>query len=169
MQRPSLILKIRISLPWCRWIVGFQALNINRDNVGLLFVPQDLNASVTTLSLKHNNITVIDYSSLWRYRNLTKLSLSFNPLQEIKSGSYDNNPDLEAFGCIHCALYRLPADFGPATNSLRDIWFAQGIQNATAFHQIQLSCFAQLRVLSIRGLCDIDFDQIFLVPSFIEL
>ena len=122
-------------------------------------VPQDLNASVTTLSLEHNNITTIDNSSLWQYRNLNKLSLSYNPLQEIKPGSFDNNPKLEVFTCISCELYQFPVDFGPAFASLRTIRLKWGIENITAFSQMRLDHFSSLSRLSVRGVLGIDLDS----------
>ena len=104
-------------------ILGLQALVINRDHSNLTYVPQDFNASVTTLSLEHNDIIVIYSGSLLRYRNLKELSLGFNPLEEIEPGTFDGNPELEVFKCYRCKLYRFPTDFGPASNSLQKIGF----------------------------------------------
>ena len=94
-------------------IVGLQALVINRDHSNLNQVPQDLNASVTTLYLEHNDITVTYSGSLLRYRNLKELSLSFNPLEEIEPGTFDGNPELEVFKCYRCTLYRFPSPREP--------------------------------------------------------
>ena len=117
-----------------QWKVSLQALNINIDNARLSSVPQYINVSVTTLSLKRNNITVIDNSSLGRYHKLRKLSLNINPLQDIKHGSFDNNSELVVFECTACKLHRLPVDFGPASKSLRYISLNWGIKK---FYSIQ--------------------------------
>ena len=140
------------------WIIGFHALIINRDHSKLTYVPQDLDASVTVLSLEHNDSTVINDSNLWRYHNLRELSLSFNPLQAIKPHALGCNPDLEVFKCTGCKLYRFPEDFGPASNSLKTIRFHWAIRNITAFNQMRLDQFTTLSHLTIRGLRGIDFD-----------
>ena len=153
----ELFISLRIVL--CSlWMVRIRALNINRDNAGLSSVPQDLNVLVTALSLKSNDITVIDNRSLWQYHDLKKLDLTANPLQKIKPGSFENNPKLEVLVCLHCTLYQLPADFGPATHSLKQIWFLRGIRNATTFHQMQLSRFVNLSSVSLKGIRGINFN-----------
>ena len=150
-------------------IVGLQALIINRDHSNLLHIPPDLNASITTLSLEHNSITMIDGNSFWRCHSLRELSLSFNPLQEIKPGTFDNNTELEVFKCYSCTLYRFPVDFGPASNSLIELWFHWAIKNVTAFKQMRLNRFTGLSHLTIRGLRDIEFDNITFPTSLANL
>ena len=151
------------------WIIGLKALIINRDYSNLTYVPQDLDASVTTLSLEHNIITLIDGSSLWWYHDLTELFLSFNPLQEIKPDTFDNNLKLEVFKCYGCELYRFPKDFGPASISLKTIWFHWAIRNITAFNQMRLDRFTSLSQLTIRGLRGIDFDELTFPTSLTHL
>ena len=150
-------------------IVGLRALKINRDNTGLLSVPQDLDPSVTTLSLERNHIIVIGNSSFLQYRSLKVLSLSVNPLQEIQFGSFDNNPELEVFECMSCHLYRFPVDFGPASNSLKTIWFHWGIRNSASFRQMRLDHFTSLRSISPRGLRGVELDSLKLPVSLTYL
>ena len=150
-------------------IVGLQALVMNRDHSNLNHVPQDLNASVTTLYLEHNDIAVIYNGSLLRYRNLKELSLSFNPLEEIEHGTFDGHPELEVFKCYRCKLYRFPTDFGTASNSLKTIWFHWGIRNITAFNQMRLDRFTSLSRLTIRGVRGIDLDKIMFPSSLTHL
>ena len=132
-------------------IIGFMALTVNRDNADLISVPQDIDVTVTSLSLTHNKFIIIDNGSFPLYRKLNELIMDNNPLEEIKSGAFDNNPELVSFLCSSCKLSLFPVDFSPASASLETLWFMHGIKNITAFSQMKLYRFTSLADLSLFG------------------
>ena len=141
-------------------IFGLLAVTVIRDNANLTSVPQDINVNVTDLFLQHNDLVIIDAGSFPLYPRLEKLVISRNPLEEIKSGTFDNNQKLKSFSCDWCSLRIFPVDFGPASKSLRGLGLPFGVKNITAFSQMRLERFTGLRRLSLFGVKTTDVNMI---------
>ena len=61
---------------------------------------------------------------------MTELIMIHNSLDYIQDGSFDHNPKLQTLDCRHNKLRYIPADFGPATSSLINIDFYNGMKIA---------------------------------------
>ena len=153
-----------VVLLWIQRTVN-SSLSVVRNNAQLTSVPQDVDISVTILTLEYNYIIVIGSSSLGRYHYLKELSLSYNPLEDIQTGTFDNNPELQWFKCMSCQLSRFPQDFGPASTSLTRLSFHFGIRDIAAFSELRLDRFTSLIDIRLRGLKGINFDSIRLPRS----
>ena len=156
-------------LIFAQGMIGLLATDVIRDNANLTSVPQDINVAVTSLSLQYNDLIVIHNGSFPLYTRLQKLYLSRNPLEEIKSGTFDSNPDLRAFFCEYCLLHLFPVDFGPATYSLNRLQFNFGIKNITAFSQMRLERFTSLTRLGFFGVKASDMNIIRFPTSITNL
>ena len=156
-------------LIFAQCMIGLLAVTVIRDNANLTSVPQDINVAVTSLSLQYNDLIVIHNGSFPLYTRLKKLQLSRNPLEEIKSDTFDNNPELRTFICDHCSLYLFPVDFGPASTSLNKLELAFGIKDITAFSQMRFQRFTSLKVLGLFGVKATDMNLIQFPTSITNL
>ena len=150
-------------------LIGLLAMTVIRDKVNLTSVPQDINVAVTNLSLEYNELIIIDGGSFPLYPRLEKLYISHNPLEEMKSGTFDNNPELQSFTCDWCSLHIFPVDLGPASKSLRKLGLASGVKNITAFSQMRFERFTGLRRLSFFGVKATDVNIIHFPMSITNL
>ena len=145
------------------------ALTINRNNLIIAAIPQDINVSVTCLHVEKNKIEQLNNTSLSLYTNLLMLSLNRNPLVEIRAGTFDNNAELMMFQCNHCEISSFPVDFGPATTALCTLRVKFGLQNISVLGQLDLYRFEKIKQLEIMGIPIADFDSVYLPPTLTYL
>ena len=156
-------------LIFAQGMIGLMSLAVIRDNANLTSVPQDINVVVTSLSLQYNDLIVIHNGSFPLYARLKKLQLSRNPLEEIESDTFDNNPELRTLICDHCSLHLFPVDFGPASTSLNKLQLAFGIKDIAAFGQMRFERFTSLTVLGLFGVKVTDMNIIKFPTSITNL
>ena len=140
-------------------------LTINKDENDYTSVPQDINISVTCLSLVRNRISVIDNTSFPLYTELQQVKLDRNPLVEVKAGVFDNNPHLIKLFCFACDISSFPLDFGPATSTLEMLNIGFGLKDISVLGHLKLQLFVQLRQLYVNGISTSDLDSVYLPPS----
>ena len=144
-------------------------LTIEKDSLGYKSVPQNMNISVTCLSMVKNKITILDNTSFPLYTELYKINLNGNPLVEIKVGTFDHNCYLEIFQCIGCKIAIFPPDFGPATLSLTSLRLKIGLKNIGVLEQLELHRFPKLKQVAIMGIKIMDLKTVYLPPTIIYL
>ena len=167
-NRNGLIKCIRI-LIFAQSVISLMAVTVIRDNANLTSVPQDIDVTVITLSLQYNNFSNINNESFPLYPRLQKLFMSHNPLTAIISGTFDHNPKLRTFVCDFCALHIFPLDFGPASKSLGKFDLIFGIGNISAFRQMRLERFTNLKRLGLYGAKTADVNMITFPQSITNL
>ena len=112
-------------------------------------VPEQLNINLKDLILVTNKIKSITVTSLANYPNLTHLNVRGNKIRYIDDGSFDQNSKLQTLSLSDNRLQYLPADFGPAQNSIIEIrcWKCMGIESM----YINWSQFPVMKVLNLGG------------------
>ena len=151
------------------WFISTPQLLVEMERLGLTAVPQDINTSLTHLSLAYNSIASIDSQSFHLYPNLRELNLNHNPVVEIKPGTLANNAKLELFTCSSSMLSLFPEDLGLASKSLTRLWFLWAIRNITAFSQMRLDGFTSLFNFRLWGNKATDVSMIKLPSSITAL
>ena len=140
-----------VILQFIMWVNSSQSAVLMEIHTfsGLTAVPEHLNHGLTTLILSDNDISCITNTSLANYTNMTELIMTHNSLDYIQDGSFDHNPKLQTLDCRHNKLRYIPADFGPATSSLINIDFYNGMK--IALKNLNFSQFFRLRSLRLGG------------------
>ena len=142
---------------------------INKVSFNYTAVPQNINTSVTCLNIAQNKIVVLDNVSFPLYKEIYKITLDWNPLVEIKVGTFDKNLYLEIFQCNGCQITSFPPDFGPATVSLTSLRLKLGLVNVDVLRQLDLHRFPKLKVVEIMGIKTSDLQTVYLPPTITYL
>ena len=128
---------------------------IDRSNLNLTTVPQNVDSRLATLKLDINFIEEINNTSFPQFTKLCCLHMKRNPLKYIKENTFQNNPRLHFFACSHCDIKTLPTSFGPCTSSFKTFTLMNGINpNAVdaIFRYPYFRAFASLRVIELSRL-----------------
>ena len=144
-------------------------LTVNKDENGYTSVPQDINISVTCLSLVDNKISIIDNTSFRIYKELHQVNLNYNPLVEVKAGVFYNNPQVTNFYCFACKIASLPSDFGPATSTLEKLHVGLGLKDISVWRQLKIKQFPKLKSIIITGTRTSDINDVYLPPTINSL
>ena len=130
-------------------------LNIDRSNLDLRTVPQNVDSRLTTLKLDINFIEEINNTSFPQLTFLCCLHMNRNPLKYIKENTFQNNPRLNYFACSQCNIKTLPTNFGPCTSSFKTFTLMNGIDPSAVdaiFRYPYFRAFASLRVIALSRL-----------------
>ena len=121
-------------ITWCRSFVFMamsvcfitSAIYVDKSNMGLTSVPQNISIQVTYLYLGGNKIIRITNMSFVLFEELKILQLYGNGLTYIENGTFDHNAKLEKINAKSNNIRQLPHSFGSAAISLRklDLWCA---------------------------------------------
>ena len=143
--------RVTLLLLVCFWARGFAAVMITEDHTkaGLTAVPEDLNPEVELLILNKNDIARITSSSLMNYPNLIELSCTGCGMHVIEDGAFDHNAKLKKLKLKSNKLSYIPADFGPATQSLEE--FSAYRSMRVRLENLNFSTFPSLSLLQIGG------------------
>ena len=144
-------------------------LTVNKDNSDYTSVPQDINISVTCLSLVDNEISVIDNTSFHLYKELYQVNMKYNPLVEVKAGVFDNNPQFKHFYCFACKIASFPSDFGPATSTLEKLDVGLGLKDISVWEQLKIGQFPKLSLIYITGIRTSDINYVYLPQTLHSL
>ena len=132
-----------------------QALVIDRSELELTAVPQDVTVTVTEFILISNRIREIDHTSFAIYTSLEKVDLTRNPLKHIRENSFQNNLHLVYFACSYCKIVSLPANFCPCVASITEMHFNEGIDPSVADTIFRYPYFEAFTSLKKVGLAEI--------------
>ena len=128
---------------------------IDRSNLNLTTVPQNVDSRLATLKLDMNFIEEINNASFPQFTLLCCLRMNRNPLKFIKENTFQNNPRLHFFVCSHCDIKTLPTNFGPCTSSFKTFTLMNGIDPSAVdaiFRYPYFRAFASLRVIQLSRL-----------------
>ena len=142
---------------------------VNKDKRGYTSVPQDIDISVTCLSLVDNEISIIDNTIFHLYNELHQVNLKYNPLVEVRPGVFDNNPQFKNFYCFACKIASFPSDFGPATLTPERLTVGLGLKDISVWEQLKIKQFLKLRSIYITGIRTSDINGIYLPPTLDSL
>ena len=145
-------------------------VKIYRKSESLTLVPQDVATDVTHLFLESNLITTVNFDSFKLFTMLKGLDLSKNPLREIATGAFDNNPNLKSLVCQKCALEVMPTpDFGPCSSRMWAMDLRNGIVDTNVLRSLDFSQFTGLGDIKIDGIDLPNLDDIALPSSLTNI
>ena len=124
------------------------AIYVDKSNMGLASVPQDISIHVTSLNLDHNRIIRITNMSFVLVKELHTLKLFQNGLTYIENGSFDHNAKLEKKSAAHNTIMQLPHSFGATATSLRDLYLWCSLRDP-AVHTMNFTEMINLNWLNI--------------------
>ena len=140
------------------------------SNSNLDHVPEATTSGVTHLNLKKNNIRELYSTSLQGYDDLIELILSYNGLQIINDGVFNNIHKLRKIHLEKNKLTKLPADFGPSTTVVTTVHLFNSIIDPNILSYPYLSAFTNLAFINIGGSRIIgNLDVSVIPPSAINL
>ena len=84
-------------------------------------VPQNLGPSTLSILIKDSYVPNLNRSSLVNYPKLLRLRIQTCGLEYVDEGTFDNNPLLEYLELVGEPLRQLPANLGPAQDSLKRV------------------------------------------------
>ena len=164
-----MIIKVSYFLCFIGTISSTCMLTVNKDNNDYNSIPQDIKNSVTCLNLKRNKIPLIDNTSFHLFKELEKVKLDYNPLDEVNAGVFDNNPLLKNFACFACRIASFPPDFGPATPTLQVLYIGFALKDISVLGQLKLQRFPKLVVVYLTGIPVSNLDNVNLPPTMYSL
>ena len=138
----------------CQWILltllslASGAL-LDYSNSNLAHVPQAPNDAVEIFKLDNNRITHLDNRSFTNYSDLLELYISFNHLQTIDDGTFDMLYSLQKINIQNNDIVKLPADFGPSTETLMEVIAWNAFKNPNILTYPYFAAFPGLWYLNI--------------------
>ena len=123
-------------------------VDIDLSGKDLLYIPPDIDITVSSLNLDSNQIREVASWSLYNFTDLRFLYLQFNVISVIEDGAFDKNDKLEVLKLSNNVLTKLPWSFGPATYSLR-LFLATTAIKPEAFKYLNFTNFKNLLTVSL--------------------
>ncbi|XP_049588490.1 asporin [Syngnathus scovelli] len=118
---------------------GLATLYVGMSESRLTAVPKDLPSSITELNLEYNKIFKVEVEDFIRYKNLQRLSLSFNQIRFVENGTLAHTPNIREIHLDNNSLKKVP----PGLSSLR---YLQAIYlHANKISNVGMNDFCPLR------------------------
>ena len=100
-------------------ISSIDMTKIDLSNQQLSTVPTNLSSDVISLNLDKNSLISLNADSFFNYPELEDLDLSYNELEVIGEGSFNQQTMLKRLTLRHNRIRQLPTYFGPSTSRLK--------------------------------------------------
>ena len=102
-------------------ISSIDMTQIDLSNQQLSTVPTNLSSDVISLNLEENSLSSLNAESFFNYPELEYLDLSYNELEVIGDGTFNQQTRLRNLNLRHNRIRQLPTSFGPSTRRL-EVW-----------------------------------------------